>query len=187
MRALVAVTAATVLLLTGCSSGDGGTPTPVVTTTPDDTTEPAPEPTDAESTQPEQKQPSISIASLPIGGASVDDLHPNCYSVSLTDSSLPAGTTIELGTTTFKPEQVFGADQQSCPDDLPACPSVQWTADKHDTCYVGVRQLVSSGSTTLQVPGEATCESQSDCDSLLGRSGSQIVLTALPAETPDGG
>jgi hypothetical protein len=187
MRALVASISVTVLLLTGCSSSDGGTPTPVVTTTADDTTEPAPEPTDAESTQPEQKQPSISVASLPIGGSSVDDLHPSCYSVSLTDTSLPAGTTIELGSATFKPEGVFAADQQSCPGDLPGCTGVRWTADQHDTCYVGVRQLVSSGSTTLQVPGQATCESQSDCDSLLGRSGSQIVLTASPAETPSGG
>ncbi|MER7245025.1 hypothetical protein [Kribbella sp. NPDC000426] len=187
MRALVAFVAVPVLLLTGCSSSDGGTPTPVVTATADDTTEPAPEPTDTESTQPEQKQPSISIASLPVGGASVDDLHPNCYSVSLTDTSLPAGVTIELGSATFNPEGIFGADQQSCPDNLPACAGFRWTTDQHDTCYVGVRQLVSSGSTTLQVPGEATCESQSDCDSLLGRSGSQIVLTALPAETPDGG
>ncbi|RZU12588.1 hypothetical protein EV645_5861 [Kribbella rubisoli] len=187
MRALVAFVSVTVLLLTGCSSSDGGTPTPVVTATADDTTEPAPEPTDAESTQPEQQQPSISIVSLPIGGSSVDDLHPNCYSVSLTDTSLPADTTIELGSATFKPEGVFAADQQSCPGDLPACTGVRWTADQHDTCYVGVRQLVSSGSTTLQVPGQATCESQSDCDSLLGRSGSQIVLTALPAETPSGG
>jgi hypothetical protein len=187
MRALVAAVSVTVLLLAGCSSTDGGTPTPVETVSAEDTAEPAPEPTEAESTQPEQKQPSISIASLPIGGASVDDVHPNCYSVNLTDTWLPAGVTIELGTATFNPEQVFGTDQQSCPDELLACPGVRWTADQHDTCYVGVRQLVSSGSTTLQVPGQATCESQSDCDSLLGRSGSRIVLTALPAETPSGG
>src|SRR3954453_10762437 len=183
MRALVATVSVTVLLLTGCSSSDGGTPTPVVTATADDTAEPAPEPTAAESTQPEQKQPSISIASLPIGGSSVDDQHPNCYSVSLTDTSLPDGTSIGLGSATFKPEGVFAADQQSCPGDLPACTGVRWTAAQHDTCYVGVRQLAGSGSTTLEVPGQATCESQSDCDSLLGRSGSQIVLTAVPTET----
>ena len=46
-----------------------------------------------------------------------------------------------MGSATFKPEGVFAADQQSCPGDLPACPGVRWTADQHDTCYVGVRQL----------------------------------------------
>ena len=53
MRALTVGIAMIAVLLAGCSdtSSDGGTPTPGVLTTPDDTGESATEPTNPESTQ----------------------------------------------------------------------------------------------------------------------------------------
>lgn len=188
MRGFAVTVSVLVVLLAGCSDtpGDSGTSPPEVTTTSENTDEPAPEPTEPESTQPQREQPSLNIASLPVGGSPIDGW-ANCTSVNLTDTSLPGGTTIELGSPSFDPKGVFDADQSACPGDLLACPGVKWTADSHDTCYVGVRQAADSGTTTLQIPGKATCESQDDCNSLEGRSGSQILLTAQPSETPSGG
>jgi hypothetical protein len=187
MRVSAVTVSVVALLLAGCSntSGDGGTSPPDVTATAGDTTEPAQEPTGPESTQPKQEKPSVRVASLPIGGSSVNDEHPNCFSINLTDTSIPAGTTIELSEATFKPMGVFEVDDHACPGDLPGCPGVHWTADQHDTCYVGVRQSAKSGTATLRVPGRATCTTQADCDTLLGRPGSQIVLTAQTSETPN--
>lgn len=196
MRALITTVSVTVLLLTGCSSTDGGTPTPVVTATADDTGEPAPEPTGAESTQPEQKQPSISIVSLPIGpGAPADqpsDQSKQCVGVSLTGLDLPSGTTLTYGAPAVDPN-LFELDQSACGDQGPECPGNQVTSDNQPACYVGVHQVAPAEGqhTTLVVPATATCATAEDCASIKQNNLSQIGFDTRalgnpePSETPE--
>jgi hypothetical protein len=202
MRALMATVSVTfsvtVLLLTGCSSGDGGTPTPVVTATADDTTEPAPEPTGAESTQPQQKQPSISIVSLPIGpGAQAnqpDDQSKQCVGVTLTGLDLPKGTTLTFGSPGLSQDgDYFTIDQSGCGDQGPACDGHQIKSDDQPPCYVGVQQLTrdEGNHSTLVVPATATCASDQDCASIKDGGQSQVGFDTRalgnpePSETPE--
>ncbi|MFI5693381.1 hypothetical protein ACIA58_16160 [Kribbella sp. NPDC051586] len=196
MRALLAAVSVTVLLLAGCSSNDGGTPTPVDTVTADDTTEPAPEPTGAESTQPEQKQPSINIVSLPIGpGADAnqpDDQSKQCVGVSLTGLELPKGTKLTYDTPGVDPK-LFELDQSACGDQGPECPGHQVTSDDQPACYVGVHQVTADGGqhATLIVPATATCATDEDCASIKRESISSIGFDTRalgnpePSETPE--
>lgn len=189
MRELTVGVAMLAVLLAGCSdtSSDGGTPTPGVLTTPDDTGEPAPEPTNPESTQAQQKQPSIEVASAPIGGNVDVDGIKQCAEVNwLGRNPIPDGTRIKLGTPGLDPDGVFEFDQSSCAGDRRPCTDVEWQSSSFKACYVGVRQIANgSEDVSLVIPVAATCASQDDCDSLAhGSGGSQITFTPDILETP---
>ncbi|MEU4197921.1 hypothetical protein AB0E69_38915 [Kribbella sp. NPDC026611] len=177
------------LLAAGCSdtSGDGGTSPPDVTVTSTDTTgtsEPAPEPTDPESTQSQQTKPSIDIVSLPVGG--VPDDGQRCNPISWLGGDIPDGVTIKLGTPSFDPPGIFTVDQSGCPGDARSCEGLEWTSKDQPQCWVGFLQVAETGSVTLTLPAKATCESQDVCDQLSKLGGSQIGLTAQPHETTNG-
>ena len=189
---LLAVTVS-VLMLLGCSgtSGDGGTsgpPTPLLalpSVTPEDTSEPVPEPTGTEPTQSVQTKPSIEIASLPVGGVPEDG--SNCNSISWLAGEIPAGVTIRLGTPAFDPTGVFEVDPSGCRPDAQTCTGLEWTAQNTPQCWVGFQQIAREGTVSLIIPATAICDSQEVCDTLKTLGGSQITLTALPPETPSSG
>lgn len=169
-----------------------------MTATADDTTEPAPEPTDAESTQPQQKQPSISIVSLPIGpGAQAnqpDDQSKQCVGVTLTGLDLPNGTTLTFGAPGLSQDgDYFKIDQSGCGDQGPACEGHQIRSDDQPPCYVGVQQLIPDEGkhSTLVIPAAATCASDDDCASIKDGGQSQVGFDThalgSPSETPSDG
>ncbi|MFF0345443.1 hypothetical protein [Kribbella sp. NPDC004875] len=188
MRAWAVTVSVLVLLVSGCSGTSGGSSPPDATSAPDstssadNTSEPAPEPTAAESTQQQQNKPSIEIASLPIGG--VPDGGSNCNPISWLAGDIPDGVTITLGTPSFQPEGVFEVDQSGCTGNEQSCEGVEWTAQNLPQCWVGFRQVADEGSVTLVIPADATCQTQQQCDDLKGLGGSQIGLTAQPRESP---
>lgn len=181
------------LLVVGCSScsssTDGGTPTVPTEVTVSDlpsdpTSQPAPEPTDPESTQSQETKPSIEIASLPIGG--VPDDGQKCNPVSWLGGDLPEGVTIKLGTPRFEPPGIFEVDQSACSGDAQsqACEGLEWTTSSQTQCWVGFKQVADSGRVTLVVPAKAFCTTQDACDGLSNLGGSQIGLSAQPPEPP---
>jgi hypothetical protein len=185
MRAWAVTVSVLVLLVSGCSDTSGGSSPPDANSTAENTSEPAPEPTDAESTQQQQNKPSVEIASLPIGGVADDG--SSCNPISWLAGDIPAGVTIELGTPSFDPTGVFEVDQSGCTGNERSCDGLEWTAQDLPQCWVGFRQIADEGSVTLVIPANATCETQQQCDQLHGLGGSQITLTAQPRETPSGG
>jgi hypothetical protein len=189
MRELTVGIAMLAVLLAGCSdtSNDGGTPTPGVLTTPDDTGEPAPEPTSPESTQAPQQQPAIELASAPIGGNVDVNGSKQCAEVNwLGRNPIPDGTTINLGTPGLDPGGVFDFDQSACAGDRRPCADVEWQSSSFKACFVGVRQIANgSNDVSLIIPVAATCASQEDCDSLAnGSGGSQITFAPDILDTP---
>ena len=188
MRELTVGIAMVAVLLAGCSdTNDGGRPTPGVLTTPDDTGEPATEPTNPESSQAPQEQPAIELASAPIGGNVDVDGSKQCAEVNwLGRNPIPDGTAIKLGTPGLDPGGVFDWDQSSCAGDLRPCTNVEWQSSSFQACYVGVRQIANgSKDVSLIIPVSATCASQEDCDSLAnGTGGSQITFAPEVLDTP---
>jgi hypothetical protein len=208
MRSLVATVSVTVsvtvLWLAGCSDSSGGTPgqapQPEVTATADDTTEPAPEPTGAESTQPKQKKPSINIVSLPVGpGAQAnqpDDQSKQCVGVTLTGLDVPAGTTITFGSPSLEQDgDYFKIDQSGCSGQGPVCDDHQIRSDDQPPCYVGVQQVTrdeGKHSTLVFKAASATCASDQDCASIKDGDQSQVGFDTRalgggggePSETP---
>jgi hypothetical protein len=194
MRWCAVTVSVLILLLAGCSdtSGDGGTAPTEVTAASSGTSEPPPEPTDTESTQTKQRQPSISILSAPIGGNVEADGVNQCAEVNwLGRNPIPDGTTIVLGTPSLDPDGVFAFEQSSCAGATRTCADVRWQASAFAPCWIGVRQLKNgSKQVTLVIPVDATCATQSDCDSLArGKGTSQIrfdpaQLDTPPSETP---
>jgi len=178
------VVVVTAIVLAGCSgtSDEGGnTPTEDSTSSSQQTGEPAPEPTDPESTQSQQEKPSIKLAQLPVGGSA----DGNCNPVNWLGNDIPAGTTITVGSPTFDPLKIFEVDQSACPGDTRACEGLEWTSDSQEPCSVGFRQVANEGTVTLVIPASVTCASQADCDAVKKKEGSQIELTAVPSETPE--
>ncbi|MFF0270340.1 hypothetical protein [Kribbella sp. NPDC004536] len=172
------------LLVPGCSGtpADSGTAPPTLVATPDDTSEPVPEPTGAEPTQSQQSKPSIEIASLPIGGIPEDG--SSCNPISWLAGDIPNGVTIKLGTPGFDPTGIFEADQTGCPADALPCDGLLWTAQNLPQCWVGFKQVGTEGTVTLVIPATATCDTESQCDKLKSLGGSQITLTAQATATP---
>lgn len=199
--AMATLVAAIVMVAVGCggqssggsSPGDAGTTPPDGSVTTTSTDEPAPEPTDAESSQPEQRKPGFELATAPAGGNADDAGVEQCASVSLTGVDLAEGTTITLGGVTLEPDGIFQLDQGIC--EGRACPDVQWTKDSRDSCYVGARQ-VAAGSDPVKVVVAAvvTCASEEDCQTLKGAAekvGSSVAFVpgelTSTSETPTGG
>jgi hypothetical protein len=174
-------------VLVGCGSNQTDAPEPTEPTF----SEPSFEPTDPESTQPEQPRPSIDLASAPIGGNVEENGIYRCAEVNwLGRSPIPAGTTIVTGPPHVEPGGVFELDQQGCPATARPCPDVQWVAGNFQPCFVGARQVAAgTDDITLIMPVRATCNTQADCQSLVGdQKGSQIAFSPgdLPSASPSG-
>jgi len=176
-------------VLVGCGGNNTGSP---VESAPTDTfAEPSLEPTEPESTQPEQPKPSIELASAPIGGNVEENGVFRCAEVNwLGRSPIPAGTTIVTGPPHVEPGGVFELDQRGCPATARPCPDVQWVAGNFQPCYVGARQVAAgTDDIALIMPIRATCRTDADCQSLSGnQKGSQIAFTPgdLPSASPSG-
>lgn len=177
-----------ILAVAGCedTAGDGGGSTSPPTTSDNGTSEPPPEPTTTETTQTQQERPSISIVSAPIGGNVREDGDRQCAEVNwLGRNPIPDGTTIVLGTASLDPDGVFAFDRSSCADTARSCADVRWAPSAASPCWVGVRQIANgSKEVTLVIPVEATCATQSDCDSLArGKGTSQITFDPIELDT----
>lgn len=175
----------------GNSAGDGGTIVPPDTTQtapvePTETT-PPPEPTDPETTQTSQQKPSFKVASAPIGGnAGPTEDGYQCAEVNwLGRNPIPDGTTIKVGSPDLSPKGVFEFAQSGCGDKSPQCTSsIVWQPGDFKPCYVGVKQLKGGDPVELQIPAEAECATQADCDSLEGDNpGSQITFRPTQPNT----
>ena len=136
LRALLALVLA--FALTACASSDGGggqAPGPGTSTSSQSTSEPAPEPepepepttaTTAASSSSSNGNPAISVARLPVGGASeVRDDNPTlqCAEVSWivdNDGEIPRGTAVELTDVLFTPD-VFEVVGGGCGTPQPNC------------------------------------------------------------------
>jgi hypothetical protein len=130
--------------------------------------------------------PSISVASLPIGGAPAPGSDPSqqCASVNLL-APVPAGATVQLGDVSFDPDGVFQVGGGACPSDQTPCASLRWTQQSSPGCVVPVEQVTDSSATvTVIVSASVTCTSQSVCDDYKSQldkaGGSEDQLTAVP-------
>lgn len=178
--------AVAVLVLAGCADTPNGGGTPAPTTASETTGEPSPEPTTPETTGTQQKKPSISIATAPIGGGTDKDGVEHCAQVNwLGRKPLPEGTRLKLGRLSLEPAGVFKLDQSACPGDLRSCANLEWQGENPETCYVGARQVANgTGDVRLIIEVEATCETQKDCDSLAEEDDDKVVFEPDPLETP---
>jgi hypothetical protein len=188
MRWSAVTVAVLIFAVAGCddtSGGTGGSTSPPTTTT-TGTDEPPTEPTTTETTQTQQERPSIRIVSAPIGGDVREDGIRQCAEVNwLGRNPIPDGTTIVLGTASLDPDGVFVFDQSSCAGATRSCADVRWNASPAAPCWVGVRQVANGNKeVTLVIPVEATCATQSDCNSLArGKGTSQIDFDPIELET----
>jgi hypothetical protein len=204
MRAWAVMVSVTALLVAGCSdtSGDGGSSPSDGTPTSDSTSEPAPEPTGAESTQPRQNKPSVEIATLPIGpGAEAnqpDDQAKQCVGVSLTGLELPQGATVTYREPTLSQDDTyFEIDQSACGGQSPTCSGHQIRSGDTPACFTGVRQKTQAEGhhATLVITADATCATTEDCTALKPGGTSQIGFDSRalggpgpsesPVETPE--
>ncbi|TDX03215.1 hypothetical protein EV647_1447 [Kribbella sp. VKM Ac-2566] len=199
MRAWAVLVSVVALLAAGCSdtSGGGGTSPPDETTTSDSTSEPAPEPTGAETTQPRQNKPAVEIATLPIGpGAEAnqpDDQAKQCVGVSLTGLELPQGATVTYRAPTLsQDDKYFEIDQSGCGGQSPECTGHQVRSGDTPACFAGVRQVTNAEGhhATLIITADATCATAEDCEALKRGGVSQIGFDSRalggpqPSETP---
>src|SRR5690242_2348821 len=125
MRTVMASAVAIVMLVAGCSDTSAGSDPPGGTTPPQESVtsgEPAPEPTDPESTQTKQNRPAISLATAPVGGNADEAGIEQCASVAWLAGDLPDGTVVTFGAVHLEPDNIFELDQQACPGDRRQCP-----------------------------------------------------------------
>lgn len=179
---------------TAAVSGDaGGVSSPPSGDDASEVSSPAPEGTGPESPQPKQDGgPSISVASLPVGGAgTADPANPDqqCGSVNWLLGPLPSGVVVQLGDISFDPPGIFERGGDGCGSDQPVCNSGTTWTEGSSSCSVPVIQLdpSSAADVTIVVAGKINCPSQAVCDQLRGQlngqSGSQAIVTAIPHDT----
>jgi hypothetical protein len=189
---LAGLVMAVAVCVAGCSTGSknrsgSGTDSPGDTSSTNLGSAPATEGSGPETPQQSVNGgPSISVASLPIGGAPAPGSDPSqqCASVNLL-APVPAGATVQLGDVSFDPAGVFQVGGSSCPSDQTPCASLQWTQQSSPACVVPVEQVTDSSATvTVSVSGTVICTSQNVCDDYKGQldkaGGSQDQLTAVP-------
>jgi hypothetical protein len=172
----------------GAHSADGATSTDSTSAASDaspseaDTT-PAQEGTGAESPQPVKKEsPTISVASLPIGGSADAGGAHQCGRVSLLLQQLPPGISISVSSIGLDPTGVFALGDDPCGSE-PPCARWTWTTGTTDrACTVAATQVIDSAdSVTLELTGTVTCPDQSTCDQVRNTlGGSQFQFTAIP-------
>jgi hypothetical protein len=170
--------------LSGSSSTDAAA-TPGNSPTQADST-PAQEGTGAESPQPAKKgAPTISVASLPIGGSTDGDGGAHqCADVNLSPPTpLPPGITASIDAIDLSPQGIFNLSGGQCGSTQRCTTSWTWKTDTPGGCTVAVTQVAdSSDRVTLIVASTVTCPDQSTCDRIQSEfkgNGSQIGFTAL--------
>ena len=168
----------------GSASSNGATPTQEQTVT-EPTGEPAPEPTDPESTQTKQSKPSVRIANAPVGGSGENNGAQHCVEIRWLGNPLPEGTTVTLGEPYLgeQKDSIFVLDQSACDDfDGRSCPNVVWQLDDLEPCRIGLRQVANDGpSPVVQIPAFVTCTTQEICDDLKRSSGGSDI-SIFPAD-----
>lgn len=192
------------LLLAGCGSSQrSGNPADALdpasdsSSTASEFSSPASEGSGLESPQPSQDDgPSITVASLPVGGVGTPDpANPDqqCGSVNWLLDTLPAGVVVELGAVSLNPSGVFQLGGSGCGADQSQCGAgLRWT-EGSSGCSVPVTQLRADAdaTVTIEVAGRIRCPDRQTCDGLakqLSRHpGSQAVLTAVPHEAGSSG
>ena len=166
------------------TSSNGATPTQEQTVT-EPTGEPAPEPTDPESTQTKQSKPSVRIANAPVGGSGENNGAQHCVEIRWLGSPLPEGTTVTLGEPYLGEQKngIFVLDQSACDDfDGRSCPNVVWQLDDLEPCRIGLRQVANDGpSPVVRIPAFVTCTTQKICDDLKRSSGGSDI-SIFPAD-----
>lgn len=130
---------------------------------------PAPEGTGAESPQPAQQGgPTISVASLPLGGETTEDGARQCGHVSLiVHNQLPKDVSISIDSIGLSREGVFTLGGDLCaPDSTPCTTAWVWTTDTATReCTVAVTQVADSEQpVALVLAGTVHCPDQSACD-----------------------
>ncbi|MDQ1739587.1 MAG: hypothetical protein QOE53_1239 [Pseudonocardiales bacterium] len=130
---------------------------------------PAQEGTGAESPQPEQKGgPTISVASLPVGGNRDEDGARQCGHVGLiVHNGLPAGISISIDSIGLSREGIFTLGGDLCaPDSAPCTTTWTWTTDTaNKQCAVAVTQVADSEEpVALVLVGTVHCPDQRACD-----------------------
>jgi hypothetical protein len=151
---------------TGASIGNSATPDD--SAAPADST-PAQEGTGVESPQPSQNGgPTISVASLPVGGNTDEDGARQCGHVSLiVHNELPKGISISIDSIGLSPEGIFTLGGDLCsPDSTPCTTNWTWTRDTaNKQCTVAVTQVADSEEpVALVLGGTVHCSDQSACD-----------------------
>lgn len=148
---------------------------------------PAVEGTGAESPQqPNNGGPTISVASLPVGGDTDTDGARQCAHVRLiTHDQLPARVSISIDSIRLSREGIFSIGGDLCGSDRSPCAGYSWTTDTAGgECTVDVTQIKDSTETvTLVLAGTVHCPDQPACDQVQSGfdgngSGTQIDFTA---------
>lgn len=146
---------------------------------------PAVEGTGAESPQqPANGGPTISVASLPVGGDVNTDGARQCAHVNLiTNDQLPKWVSVSIDSISLSPEGIFRLGGDLCEPAGPACAGYSWTAGTTGReCAVDVTQIKDSTDTvTLVLAGTVHCPDQRTCDQVqnaFNTSGARIDFTA---------
>lgn len=174
-------------------SGDAGGSSSVGDETSEATSPPSAEGSGPESPQPQQDGgPSITVASLPVGGVGTPDpANPDqqCGSVNWLLGPLPPGVLVKLGDISFDPSGIFKQGGSGCGSNQPVCDSGTTWTEGSSGCAVPVIQLDASSAAdvAIVVAGKISCPSQAVCDQLRdqlnGHTGSQAIVTAIAHDT----
>ncbi|MGX7680255.1 hypothetical protein ACSMXN_15285 [Jatrophihabitans sp. DSM 45814] len=170
-----AVLAVLIILLAGCGTKATDSTTSAgsavdANVTADDTT-PATEGAGPEVPQQSQQSgPSISLASLPVGGGAVGDDSgaQQCVEVNWVGSKpIPPGINIALDGFRTLPSGIFQIGGNACPPDKPSCNSWHWAQDTQDiACVAAGTQIADAvGDVTLIVSATVECADQNSCAS----------------------
>jgi hypothetical protein len=178
---LAAVVAVLVLLGAGCTGKSSDSANSTNTASSSDSASladstPATEGSGPESPQPSKNGgPSLSVASLPIGGgvSEVGDLQ--CADVHMVGAGeLPAQVVISLDEITLKPGGLFDLASGNCGANEPACStSWTWTPDTlNNGCIVAAKQVVDANTVpadtfaSLILVATIHCPDDSSCNQL---------------------
>ncbi|MDQ1745177.1 MAG: hypothetical protein QOE23_3516, partial [Pseudonocardiales bacterium] len=122
----------------------------------------------AESPQPARQAPTISVASLPVGGDTDQDGARQCGHVSLiVHNELPKGISVSIDSIGLSRKDIFTLGGDLCAPDSPPCTTAwMWTTDTANRqCTVAVTQVTDSAEpVALVLTGTVHCPDQSACD-----------------------
>jgi hypothetical protein len=152
---------------------------------------PAVEGTGVESPQqPNNGGPTISVASLPVGGDIDSDGALQCAHVNLiTNNQLPKWVSISIDSIGLSPEGIFRLGGDLCNPADPPCAGYSWTAGTAGReCAVDVTQIKDSTETVkLVLSATVHCPDQRTCDvvqNAFDASGARIEFTASTGVVP---
>lgn len=157
----------------GSANSAASGPASVATSTAEVNTTPATEGSGPESPQPSVNGgPSVSLASLPVGGGSVgnDSGAQQCVEVNWVGAKpIPPGVTIHITGFATNPSGIFDIGGNACPSGKRLCSSSwQWEqANEDSSCLVAGTQVADGeGDVLLTVSAIAHCADQQACSAL---------------------